>query len=104
MIQITDGNFNNEVMSSDKVVVADFWASWCGPCKMLSPVIEQVESELGTKAKFVKINIDDNPALSQQFGIASIPTVMVFDNGNVVDTMVGFRPKQDIVRLIEKHV
>jgi thioredoxin len=104
MIQITEGNFNNEVVSSDKVVVADFWASWCGPCKMLSPVIEQVESELETKVKFVKINVDDNPVLSQQFGIASIPTVMVFDKGNVVDTMIGFRPKQDIVKLIEKHL
>jgi thioredoxin 1 len=101
---IDQNNFNKEVLESDIPVVVDFWATWCGPCKMLSPVIEEVSNDLGTKAKFVKVNVDENPVLSSQYGIASIPTVMVFKNANVAETLVGFRPKQAIAAAIQKHI
>jgi len=102
--EINEKTFEQEVASSDKVVVADFWAAWCGPCKMLGPVIEEVSNDMEGKAKFVKINVDESPALAQKYGIASIPTVVVFENGEVKDTMVGFRPKQDIVKIIESNL
>ena len=104
MLHVNQSNFIQEVLESDKPVVVDFWAEWCAPCKMLSPVIEEVEKDLGTKAKFVKINVDDSPILAQQFSIASIPTVMVFDKGNVKDAMIGFRPKHDIAKFVERNL
>lgn len=100
--QIVDANFVEEVEKAEGVVVVDFWASWCGPCKMLAPVIEGLSNEL-TNVKFTKVNVDDNPVASQKFRIASIPTVMVFKDGKVVDTMVGFRPKQELEGIIKKH-
>lgn len=102
--EIGDINFNEEVINADTTVAVDFWAPWCGPCKMLAPIIHEVSDELVGKAKFVKMNVDDNPASSQKFRIASIPTVMIFKNGKVVETLVGFRPKQEIKALVEKHI
>ena len=102
--QINDSIFEQEVLSSDKPTIVDFWASWCGPCKMLSPVIEELSEELGEKVKFVKVNVDDNPLSSTQYRVASIPTVMIFKDGKVVDTLVGFRPKQSMKTSIEKHI
>lgn len=102
--EINDSIFDEEIKNSEKPVVVDFWAPWCGPCKMLGPVMDEVSNELDSKAKFVKVNVDDNPAVAGKFSIASIPTVMIFKNGNPVDTLVGFRPKQSIVSSIEKHV
>jgi|SRR3712207_907475 len=102
--QINDNIFEQEVLSSDKPTIVDFWASWCGPCKMLSPVIEELSEELGEKVKFVKVNVDDNPLSSTQYRVASIPTVMIFKDGKVVDTLVGFRPKQSMKTSIEKHI
>jgi thioredoxin 1 len=102
--QVNDNNFPLEVINSNETVVVDFWAPWCGPCKMLSPVLDEISGELTGKAKFVKVNVDENPVVSSQFRIASIPTVMVFKGGKVVDTMVGFRPKQSIKSLIENHI
>ncbi len=101
--QINDANFENEVEKAEGVVVVDFWAPWCGPCKMLGPVIEEVSNEI-TNAKFTKINVDDNPVVSQKYRIASIPTVMIFKNGNVVETMVGFRPKAELEQLIIRNL
>lgn len=102
--QINDSIFEQEVLSSDKPTIVDFWASWCGPCKMLSPVIDELSEELGEKVKFVKVNVDDNPLSSTQYRVASIPTVMIFKDGKVVDTLVGFRPKQSMKTSIEKHI
>lgn len=102
--EVTDINFETEVKESNDVVVADFWAPWCGPCKMIAPVMEELERQLGAKAKFVKINVDENPVLSQSFGIASIPTIMVFKNGEVKETVLGFRPKQDLQNVIERNL
>jgi thioredoxin 1 len=102
--EVTDGNFDEEVIKADKVVVIDFWASWCGPCKMLAPVMEELSEEMDGKAYFAKVNVDENPVLSQKYRIASIPTILVFKNGEAVDTMVGFRPKQDIKSTILKNL
>lgn len=102
--EINDSNFSEEVVNSATPVVVDFWASWCGPCKMLAPVMEEVSKELGQKAKFVKVNVDESPVAANQFRIASIPTVMVFKGGKVVQTMVGFRPKQAIKSAIEQSI
>lgn len=102
--EIQDKNFQQEVISHDGTVVVDFWAPWCGPCKMLSPVIDEIAEELSGKVKFTKVNVDNNPVVSSSFRIASIPTVMIFKDGKVVDTMVGFRPKESIKMMIQKHV
>ena len=101
--QINDANFENEVEKAEGVVVVDFWAPWCGPCKMLGPIIEEASNEI-TNAKFTKVNVDDNPVVSQKYRIASIPTVMIFKNGNVVETMVGFRPKAELEQLIIRNL
>lgn len=104
MREFTDNNFVEEVENYDGIAVVDFWASWCGPCKMLAPIFEELDSELGDKIKFGKVNVDDNPSISNKYKIASIPTLLVFKNGNVVDTLVGFRPKQELKAVIEKYV
>jgi thioredoxin 1 len=102
--EVKQDNFNKDVLEADIPVVVDFWADWCGPCKMLSPVIDEVSKELGAKAKFVKVNVDENPVPSAQYSISSIPTVLVFKSGTVVEKLVGFRPKQEILSKIEKHM
>ncbi|MFL0247558.1 thioredoxin [Candidatus Clostridium stratigraminis] len=102
--EIMDNNFEDEVMKGNEAVVVDFWAPWCGPCKMLGPVLEELEKDYNGKVKFVKVNVDNNPVVSQKYRVSSIPTVMVFKNGSTVDTMVGFRPKIAVKDLIEKHI
>ncbi len=101
--EIMDSNFKDEVQDQGGVVVVDFWASWCGPCKMLSPIIEELSNEI-TTVKFAKVNVDENPQSSQSFNIASIPTLLVFKDGKVVDTMVGFRPKAELEELVKKYI
>ena len=101
--EIMDSSFLEEVEKQEGVVVVDFWAAWCGPCKMLAPVVEELSNEI-PGVKFGKVNVDNNPQISQNFRIASIPTIMVFKNGNVIDTMVGFRPKAELENMIKKHI
>lgn len=101
---ITDAGFSQEVNKGEVPVVVDFWAAWCGPCKMLSPVIDELSNEYGDKVKFFKLNVDENPVTSMQFNVASIPTVMLFKNGKLVETLVGFRPKQAFKSVIDKHI
>lgn len=103
MKEIMDSNFKDEVQDQGGVVVVDFWASWCGPCKMLSPIIEELSNEI-TTVKFAKVNVDENPQSSQSFNIASIPTLLVFKDGKVVDTMVGFRPKAELEELVKRYI
>lgn len=102
--EINDTNFEQEVLKNEGTVVVDFWASWCGPCKMLAPVMEEVEKELGDKVKFVKVNVDENPVASNSYKVASIPTLITFKQGQAVDMMVGFRPKDSIVESIKKNM
>ena len=100
VMTITQENFEAEVLKSEKPVLIDFWAEWCGPCRMLSPVVDQVAEEMGDKIIVGKVNVDEQPALAQKFNIMSIPTLLVFKNGSVVQTSVGVRPKQEIVNLV----
>jgi thioredoxin 1 len=100
--EVRDREFSKEIESG--VTLVDFWAPWCGPCKMMGPVIDELASEIGSKVNFCKVNVDDNPVVSNQFRIASIPTIMVFKDGKPVDTIVGFRPKDQLKSVIAKHV
>ena len=101
-IIITQENFDTEVLNSDKPVLVDFWASWCGPCQMLSPIISQIADEYADIAKVGKVNVDEEGSLARDFNIASIPTVMIFKNGEAVETLIGFRPKDEIVSLLKE--
>lgn len=105
MVQKIDmGNFDSEVKNSDKVTIVDFFADWCGPCRKLSPIIEEIEQELSDKAKFTKINTDENIDLARDYQISGIPTLLVFKNGELVERMVGLMPKNTIITNIEKHL
>lgn len=98
-VTLTKENFENEVINSDTPVLVDFWATWCGPCKMLAPVIAQIAEEYAGKVKVCKVNVDDEEELAGQFQVMSIPTLLVFKNGQVVNKAVGNMPKEKVVEL-----
>lgn len=100
-IKLTDQNFEQEVLHADLPVLVDFWASWCGPCQMLSPVIAEIAEEYAGKVKVGKVNVDEQPNLANRYGIASIPTVMLFKNGEVVNTSLGYRPKNELETMLK---
>lgn len=99
-ITITNENFESEVMQSQMSVLVDFWASWCGPCKMLAPTVAQIADEYEGRVKVGKVNVDEQPDLARRYGIASIPTLMLFENGQVKNTSVGFMPKEQIEEML----
>jgi len=99
---IKDADFDTVVLKSSKPVLVDFWASWCGPCRMLGPVIEELASQYGDKVDFVKINVDENPETPRKYGIRGIPTLILFKNGEAVNTSVGAVPKGQIEDMLKK--
>ena len=102
ILEIDDSIFDAEVLESDKPVLIDFWAPWCGPCIAISPMVEQLAGEFGDKVKFVKCNVDDNPSSPGKYGIRSIPTLMFFKDGNVVDQVIGIVAKSKLEEVINK--
>jgi thioredoxin 1 len=103
-IEITDANFQSEVLNSDTPVLIDFWAVWCGPCKMIAPVVEEIASEYGGKIKVGKMDVDANQETPMRFGIRSIPTLMVFKGGKVVEQIIGALPKKAVLEKIKPHL
>ena len=101
---VTDETFETEVLKSEKPVIVDYWAEWCGPCKMVAPVLEQIAAEHADKIEVVKLNIDENPTVSQKYGIMAIPTMNVFSGGQVVKQIVGAKPKSAILRELAEYI
>ena len=99
---VSDNEWDAEVLSSDTPVLVDFWAPWCGPCKMVAPVVDELAEEYDGKVKFVKLNTDDNIETASKYGIRSIPTLMVFKGGEAVEQVVGFRPKSELKKSLDK--
>ena len=102
--EFTDVNFQNEVLAADKLTVVDFWAEWCGPCRAIGPVIEDLSKEYAGKVNVGKVNVDMNPQVSMNYGITSIPAILFIKNGQVVDKLVGAQPKMNFVKKIESHL
>jgi thioredoxin 1 len=102
--EFTDDNFAKEVLQADKPVLVDFWAPWCGPCKMIGPIIEKLSTELATQVKIGKLNVDDNQATAGEYNVMSIPTLLLFKNGKVVDQAMGFTPEPRLRAFIAQHV
>ena len=102
--KVSDANFDAEVLKATGPVVVDFWAEWCGPCRMIAPALEEIAGALGEKVKIVKLNVDENPATASKYGIMSIPTLMIFKNGEMVARQVGAAPKQKLEQWINTAV
>lgn len=102
--QVTDSNFQEEVLENEVPVLVDFWAPWCGPCRMVAPVVEEIADQYDGKVKVVKLNTDENPNVASQYGIRSIPTLMIFKGGQRVDMVVGAVPKTTLANTLEKYL
>ena len=102
--KVSDATFDAEVLKSKEPVVVDFWAEWCGPCRMIAPALEEISGSLGDKVKIVKLNVDENPATAQKYGIMSIPTLMLFKNGELASRQIGAAPKQKLEQWITNAV
>ena len=100
-VEIEEAKFNEAVLQAETPVLVDFWAPWCGPCRMVAPVVEELADEYEGKISFVKVNVDDNPKIASQYGIMSIPTLIVFKAGQPIDTIIGFRPKDELKKSLE---
>jgi thioredoxin 1 len=103
-LEITDANFEELVLQSDKLVLVDFWAEWCGPCRMLTPIIEDLSTEYKETATIGKIDVDNNPDTCSKYGIRNIPTILFFKNGEIVDKQVGAAPRNAIVTKVDSHI
>ena len=103
-LELTDANFDSEVLKSDKPVLVDFWAEWCGPCRMVGPIVEELAKEYDGKAVVGKVNVDENQSVAAQFGIRNIPTLLIFKNGEVTATQIGAISKQQLEGFIESEV
>ncbi len=103
-IHLTDASFEQEVIKSNIPVLIDFWAAWCGPCRMIAPVIDELANDYAGQAKICKLDVDNNQQTAMQFGIRSIPTILIFKGGEVVDTIVGAVPKEQILNKLKSHI
>jgi thioredoxin 1 len=103
-LEFTDANFQNKVLSSDKLTLVDFWATWCGPCRTMGPVVEDLAKEYSGKVNIGKLNVDNNPNVCGKYGITSIPTILFIKNGKVVDRTVGVYPRSKLVKMIKAHM
>jgi len=103
-IEVNDTNFQAEVLTSDKPVLVDFWAVWCGPCKMIAPIVEEIAKEYDGKLKVTKMDVDSNPRTAMQYGIRSIPTLMIFKGGAVVEQIIGAVPKRHLLDKVTQHL
>ena len=101
---VSDQNFETEVMKSDTPVLVDFWAAWCGPCRMVAPVLEEIANEQGEKVKIAKLDVDANPITAGRFGVRSIPTMILFKNGREAQRVVGYMPKEKLLQQIQPHI
>jgi len=102
--EFNDSNFKADVLDSEKLTVVDFWAEWCGPCRAIGPVIEELSKEYDGKVNVGKVNVDNNPTVSMNYGITSIPAILFIKNGQVVDKLIGAQPKSNFVKKIEAHI
>ena len=102
--EVSDSNFESEVLKSNVTVLVDFWATWCGPCKMIAPVVEEIANEYAGKVKVVKVDVDSNPETSMKFSIRSIPTIMIFKGGKVVEQLIGAMPKKNLMDKLLPHL
>ena len=103
-LEVTDDTFSNEVLNSKLPVLVDFWAEWCGPCKMVSPIVEELSNDYNGKVKVTKLDVDSNPQTATNYGIRGIPTLLMFKDGSAVDQIVGAVPKQDIAKRLDKII
>ena len=101
-VEVTDSDWDSEVLMSDTPVFVDFWAPWCGPCRMVAPVVDELSEEYDGLVKFLKLNTDDNTATAAKYGVRSIPTLMVFKGGQPVESVIGFRPKSALKTTLDK--
>jgi len=104
IVQFTDATFDEQVLQSDMPVLIDFWAVWCGPCRMVAPVMEELADDYAGKVKVGKLDVDNNQQSAMNFGVRSIPTILLFKDGDVVDSVIGAVPKKNLVNMIEKHL
>ncbi len=104
IITVTDATWTTEVLGSDKPVLVDFWAQWCGPCRKVAPVLEEIAAQLGDKVTIAKLNIDENPGVARDYSIMSIPTLTIFKGGQAVQSVLGVQPKNMIVKMIESSL
>jgi len=103
-ISTNNSTFNNDISSPNLLIIVDFWAEWCGPCKQIGPILEEISNEKKDEIKILKLNIDENPDVAQKYGVQGIPTLMIFKEGNLIDTKVGSLPKSSIVEWIESKL
>ena len=104
LLQVTDQNFSSEVLEAKEPVLVDFWAEWCGPCRAIAPIVEEIAKDYDGRLKVAKLNVDDNPQTAQNYRVMSIPTLLLFKEGKIVDQMIGAVPKERLTSFLDKHL